>query len=815
MKRTTGVMSSVAMALLVLRPGYAYELATHGALTFHAYTASALNTDPQLVKDLGIDVYIVDKDTVNKPLGNIYYDVLGNSVYERQTNIFEQKYMSAQDVDDLKLQGWLMRGAIREDDVPSSSGPNPQDDPYNPAGLYRVLNHFFDPAFNRPLTATGVSILYGGNVLTAPAWAVGTTDAFTQLNTPDANRRNHFTLFDARESMYRALTLKKSDGNDVFPQGQVTKPEEMRKAYWATTFRALGDVLHLNQDMAQPQHTRNDLHAGKAYDGNPGLTGHKSFYESYVEARAAGDKFDMLNGTPEVKSKPLNYGDGTYPIPTFAKYSDFWSTAPGSTNGNGLADYSNRGFFSAGTNLGENSYASPSNDVGSFGTEILPVGTALNLSGNALTGALTFKTATVPDTLNPGKNAPNQRLTTYGAWDQFLLDNNKAPAYTLNYYNYDAMADLLIPRAVAYSAGLINYFFRGKMEISLPNEGVYGILDHYDPASNAKDTGGFTKIKLKIKNTTPKGAEIEPMTTGGKLLAVVKFHRNNCYASDLSGEYGSPGKDWHTCRGEDEEIVASSTAVDAPITINSEPTQVEFSFAKPKQIPINATDLFLQVVYRGPLGDEQDAVVVATKDISEPTYVYNYIRWDQYTYKYSYPDLESPTVPGTGISWATWCLGGYPSVEACNQIMGVTVKMQYSPSADPIPGYDPAGAELWYNMDEVPEPPLSPIATLVAPVGTLARIAVLLDAVPSNTALRVSEQNDLTYQTGVFSWITGTAQAAANQRDPQTGTLTPSVRYLSGRDVYLPDIEDGYLNDGDAYPMPPLVLTPSQISPNW
>jgi hypothetical protein len=35
----------------------------------------------------------------------------------------------------------------------------------------------------------------------------------------------------------------------------------------------------------------------------------------------------------------------------------------------------------------------------------------------------------------------------------------------LNKSNYDAMADLLIPRAVSYSAGLINYFFRGKIDI--------------------------------------------------------------------------------------------------------------------------------------------------------------------------------------------------------------------------------------------------------------------------------------------------------------------------------------------------------------
>lgn len=46
----------------------------------------------------------------------------------------------------------------------------------------------------------------------------------------------------------------------------------------------------------------------------------------------------------------------------------------------------------------------------------------------------------------------------------------------------------------------------------------------------------------------------------------------------------------------------------------------EFEFTFEQEIPINASDLYLQVVFRGVLGQEQDAVVVATHDISEPTY---------------------------------------------------------------------------------------------------------------------------------------------------------------------------------------------------
>jgi hypothetical protein len=53
MKKPIALLCVAATELFAPSWGNAYELATHGALTFHAYTASALSTDPQLVKDLG------------------------------------------------------------------------------------------------------------------------------------------------------------------------------------------------------------------------------------------------------------------------------------------------------------------------------------------------------------------------------------------------------------------------------------------------------------------------------------------------------------------------------------------------------------------------------------------------------------------------------------------------------------------------------------------------------------------------------------------------------------------------------------------
>lgn len=425
-------ITALAGLAALIGSAHAHELATHASITFAAYKRSVLFSS-ELLEDLGIH-------SGDNPFGPIYYDVSGADARERASDAFEADKMP-KGTEPLSIEGWLMRGAIREDDLGEilgiPKGDDPHDDPYG--NIFRVKHHFYDPVFDRPLTRTGVN-----DAQRAPAWALGAQHPFSQPDAGDANRRNHFTVLDAREAMYRALTGRDSRGN-VLAAGALSE----RNRYWATTFRALGDTLHLLQDMGQPQHTRNDLHAGVL-----GL-GDESIYELYVDARASGAPSYTIDGVL-VTPVPLIY-DG-YPIPAFSKYSDFFSTREG-LNGRGLADYSNRGFFSAGTNLGSNDYAFPSNDARSYTTESA---TAL-LPGHP--GVSTrFLRGDVPDFLSSAFNA-NIRMTTESAFYDFVPTVRPGPpsrVYWLNRFNYDDMAKLLIPRAVAYSAGLINYFFRGS-----------------------------------------------------------------------------------------------------------------------------------------------------------------------------------------------------------------------------------------------------------------------------------------------------------------------------------------------------------------
>lgn len=509
-----------------------------------------------------------------------------------------------------------MRGAIREDDYIGRKAPNPKDDPYNSNDLIldnRPLHHFYDPRNNRPLT---IGISLGRK---APDWAIGAKDVFADENDADTFRRNHFTVFDARESLYRALTGRDRNGSaaigaDGGKPVTAADKEAVRKAYWATTFRALGDLVHLIQDMAQPQHTRNDAHAGSDdYATSPGPLGHKSYYEEYIDGRARGGTVVVSNGSRKAL-KPLIYN--SYPIPAFNDYASYFSVQHKQPDVNvrtGLADYSNRGFFTVGKNLGQGDYDLPSNSIASYSPQPVVVdsqGNTVDVLYGSVSDALT------------GTTDNNVPLTTWGVWNEPLKTYNPGgtETFTLIQENYDAMADLLIPRAVAYSAGLINHFFRGRLEIAPPDEGVYGIIDH---AVTNGVNDGFTKVKLKLRNATPDindGQMTYPQDmVAGTLVAVVKFHRNGCYQPDLSGEPGVTGCDLTANRTKAEEIVVSES-VAVPGLSSTQLQDFSFNFSS-NPIPINATDLYLQVVYRGGLGVETDAVVVATRDISEPTYI--------------------------------------------------------------------------------------------------------------------------------------------------------------------------------------------------
>ncbi len=149
----------------------------------------------------------------------------------------------------------------------------------------------------------------------APDWALGI----------QGRDQNGFTLLDARDYQVQSLTAP---------------TREARDRNTALLFRALGQVVHLLEDMAQPQHTRNDPHAGCVEF----IAGGHSWYEEYTEMRALRQNFR----TRAQIAPPLVLG-GYAPV-SLPTYRDFFAEPnPGRR---GLAHVSSRNFYSAGTNLG-------------------------------------------------------------------------------------------------------------------------------------------------------------------------------------------------------------------------------------------------------------------------------------------------------------------------------------------------------------------------------------------------------------------------------------------------------------------------------
>jgi hypothetical protein len=568
-----------------------------------------------------------------RPLGaaNAYFELIdgpsGLALYERKIQQFEQDILETLRIkwDAKPSQGWMMFGSIREDDNPGEDPPTPQD---AAPGILRPLNHFFDPYNNTPLT-----IATYGVALKNVDWALGTSDAFQQPDAQSSPRTNHFTVVDAREVMFRALTLK-TRAQDSFVDlgtGDTAAQERQRQMYWITTFRALGDVLHLLQDMAQPQHTRDEKHSGIVCRTWACPFGHSSVYEKYIRARTIGQRTFKTLGPyfrpVAITSKPLPLAT-SYPIPNFARYSDYWSTAPGVTSliGSGLADYSNRGFFTEQRNFGSTKYRAPTSNVVDY---VIRDEIPLQWDDAVPSDSTPVKVyyGQVPDTLDSQSTAIAP-LTTFGVWDEFLKSRSKSPHYSLNRFTYDAMADLLIPRSVSYSAGLVKLFFRGRIFISLPKEGVYAISDHGSP-------DGFKILRVKVKNVTgafvdPQGEDQPQHMRGGTFFAVIRYHRDKKYVDSLDKTVGTePCDDYFEivngddlsasteCRDGVEQIVVSEPLTES-LDVNTEKT-LKFTFAQ-SPIPYGMTDVMLQIVYRGPLGSETDAVAVGSLDISEPTY---------------------------------------------------------------------------------------------------------------------------------------------------------------------------------------------------
>ena len=508
------------------------------------------------------------------------------------------KGMLNNSTDTYSITEWLREGSIEEDD---------------PA--CRAASHFHDPL--RPWTES---------MLTDPLWIV---DRWCDATTPFRQKYSNVswaTGFSDKDGHTMPHTVngrstpEKQNGRNWFVaralyySALLEANAQKREAYFAETFRTLGYVLHLLEDMAVPAHTRNDFSEGHSkfigcskengcwpvsWIGNP--------FEGYVR-----DNFDEIDDAISDISKPFT-GE--------KKLTNFWDTdthVSGTTPTNfigqdlGLAEYSNANFVSYATIFKDESepehfFNFPNKE--SVSAQDYPDKIDLHL----------YETWAHDQKLDKGvyltKNKHGEvinkfakaRYMFYGAdWDTEARYDLK---FTLDYQCYLEYATHLIPRAIGYSAGLLDYFFRGTLEISPPDQYVYAIIDggEIDLVDN---TQYLHTLKAKVRNNT----QDEEMFAG-LLYAVAKYKRIIGYQPDLSS--GSPSAGMREAE--------FSYSVSEPIEISSlsSTTPEEFSFDFTNDpIPVGITDLYLNVVFRGTLGNESEqAIAVGMKDLNEPQHI--------------------------------------------------------------------------------------------------------------------------------------------------------------------------------------------------
>ena len=224
-----------------------------------------------------------------------------------------------------------------------------------------------------------------------------------------------------------------------------------RELALADTARALGQVMHLVQDAASPPHTREDQHL--VHDG---------YEERIEEMRAARDavlrsRFEALLLAPSSLPSASIFtptGDPQAPVP-IARLID-GDTYRGTTQSYatgaqaGLAEYTNGGYVSDDTIFLD--FPLPRRETLGPGFFDPEAGTP---------GARRYFPKTTDGDAIPhfvAEGALLERLQFRGQLlGGFILDDRI----------YEDYAAQLLPRAVAYSAGLLNYFLRSNFEFTI------------------------------------------------------------------------------------------------------------------------------------------------------------------------------------------------------------------------------------------------------------------------------------------------------------------------------------------------------------
>lgn len=447
---------------------------------------------------------------------------------------------------------------------------------------YRCINHFHDPLKE-----------WGEAGLSDP-FDMGESSIVWAQRARGTQYAGKYSWHDIRQHYHEALTC-----GDIL----------QRNFHLNELFKGLGRIMHLVQDAGVPEHSRNDEHAFSFIN-----------YEKYLEKKMRYKEYirknDSIEIGPSIFCLPPN-ALAPLPIARIVDTDRYDGTKPDTTMDMpiGLAEYTNANFFSEDTIFATDTYPYPRWDSVQPAPVAIPDprGESGQVSRRYLYKQL--------------HGDSGYRLCAEPVLYGEVPDSAEYLAPILDDQVYGDYAERLIPRAITYSAGILKYFFRGNLEISLPSQGFYAFRQNSvdDPRHQ-----GFDKVSVLVRNTS----ETQEEMTAGTITLVVSYtflvHDPNCddpaasaldpFADYRQGSIPSLGRPLYivkTYDGGREHSIPSSS-----------PVLLEFDL-QDTPIPLWAVDVTLTVVYRGRLGGgpanypvEEDAVCVGYKNTGEPTPLY-------------------------------------------------------------------------------------------------------------------------------------------------------------------------------------------------
>ena len=379
----------------------------------------------------------------------------------------------------------------------------------------------------------------------------------------------------------------------------VSKKE--REEYFARTFKGIGHQIHLIQDASSPKHVRNVFHLDDAAGGTD-----KEQEDAFVdkpEGTFLIETWTARKGEPKVTAAaakpvfpevsldaPAERNDlAKVPITQFTDANIYTGANPSAGLAQGLAEYSNANFFGKYPEFPEDLQATDnhyfpypkktSTDVDKFllGTQYPRETTYRNQAELSFFIAKTGDGETVDHFIRPTYHYRDLK----GDSDPHVFSK----ALHMDDVCHGDYVAKLVPRAVGYSASLIDYFFRGRINVK-------------SVSTTVNNAGDILGVDLLVKNVSKLGATAEPMEGGSFFLAY---------------NYTPPAAGADTVYGLVEGLADADSK--GTVSTDSEGGSINNNYVHVRLgpgslfIPYGSTDIYLTLVYRGKLGGEDGAVV--------------------------------------------------------------------------------------------------------------------------------------------------------------------------------------------------------------